>query len=291
MNKQMTSGLAQGDNTPVVLNGISSNETLIAKEVEFLGDSLLVVKDEAKNKLYTGVGYVCKGIGLTRDQTKNERKRIQEDVVLSKGGRNLTLLTKGGNQEVICIELDYLPLWLAKISITPKMKEQQPELVNRLVEYQLKVKDVLANAFIHKEYPIKAKSQSVDTKEKEIEARLINAKVRQAGAWLKIAEKVNIPTYKDICYSKATEALNGEALLPLPKAERKSYSAAEIGEKLGITAHKVGLIANKHNLKTEEYGLMVWDKSQYSSKQVETWRYYENVIPVIKQLIEEQKGA
>ncbi len=72
---------------------------------------------------------------------------------------------------------------------------------------------------------------------------------------------------------------------------RALIERAEIGEKLGITAHKVGSIANKHNLKTEEYGLMVWDKSQYSSKQVETWRYYENVIPVIKQLIEEQKGA
>lgn len=153
MNQHMSSALAKMDNTPVVLNGQSQEDILIAKEVEFLGDSLLVVKDEAKNKLYTGVGYVCKGIGLTRDQTKNERKRIQEDVVLSKGGRNLTLLTKGGNQEVICIELDYLPIWLAKISITPKMKEQQPKLVERLVDYQLKAKDVLARAFIHKQQP------------------------------------------------------------------------------------------------------------------------------------------
>lgn len=153
MNQHMSIALAQMDNTPVVLNGQSQEDILIAKEVEFLGDSLLVVKDEAKNKLYTGVGYVCKGIGLTRDQTKNERKRIQEDVVLSKGGRNLTLLTKGGNQEVICIELDYLPIWLAKISITPKMKEQQPKLVERLVDYQLKAKDVLARAFIHKQQP------------------------------------------------------------------------------------------------------------------------------------------
>lgn len=133
------------------------------------------------------------------------------------------------------------------------------------------------------------KQAKVDTKAKEVEARLINAKVRQANIYLKIAEKVNIPTYKDICYSKATEVLNGEALLPLPKAERKTYSAAEIGEKLGITANKVGTLSNKHNLKTEEYGLTVWDKSKYSNKQVETFRYYENVIPVIEKLIE--KGA
>ncbi len=132
----------------------------------------------------------------------------------------------------------------------------------------------------------------VDTKEKEIEARLINARVREASMLLKIADKVDNPTYQQIMYSKATEVLNGKPLIPLPKVERKTYSAAEIGEKLGVTAHKVGSIANKHNLKTEEYGLMVWDKSQYSNKQVETWRYYGNVVPVLKSLMDkEQKGA
>lgn len=153
MNKQMSSALAQGDNTSVVLIGASGENTLITKEVEFLGDSLLVVKDEESHKIYTGVGYVCKGLGLSEGQLKSERKKIQEDIVLSKGGRNFILPTNGGNQEVLAIELDYLPIWLAKISITPKMKEQQPELVNRLVEYQLKAKDVLANAFIHKQQP------------------------------------------------------------------------------------------------------------------------------------------
>lgn len=133
-----------------------------------------------------------------------------------------------------------------------------------------------------------SEQSQVDTKGREIEARLINAKVRQAGAWLKIAEKVNISTYKDICYSKATEALNGEALLPLPKAERKTYSAAEIGEKLGITANKVGSLANKYNLKTKEYGLTVWDKSKYSNKQVEAFRYYENVIPVLSDILQKK---
>lgn len=151
MNKQMNSVLNQGDNTPVVLQGVRSNDTLVAKEVEFLGDSILVVKDEAENKLYTGVGYVCKGLGLSEGQLKSERKKIQEDIVLSKGGRNFILPTNGGNQEVLAIELDYLPIWLAKISITPKMKEQQPELVDRLVKYQLKARDVLAEAFIHKQ--------------------------------------------------------------------------------------------------------------------------------------------
>lgn len=131
----------------------------------------------------------------------------------------------------------------------------------------------------------------IDTKSKEIEARLINARVREANIYLKIAEKVTVPTYRQICYAKATEVLNsGQALLPLPKTERHTYSATEIGEKLGITANKVGSLANKHNLKTAEYGEEVWDKSKYSSKQVATWRYYDNVISVFEEIMKQERG-
>lgn len=131
----------------------------------------------------------------------------------------------------------------------------------------------------------------IDTKSKEIEARLINARVREASIYLKIADKVTVPTYQQICYAKATEVLNnGQALLPLPKTERPTYSATEIGEKLGITANKVGSLANKHNLKTEEYGVEVWDKPKYSSKQVATWRYYENVISVFEEIMKQERG-
>lgn len=62
----------------------------------------------------------------------------------------MTLPTNGGMQEVLCIELDFLPLWLAKISITPKMQKENTWTVRRLVEFQLKAKDVLAAAFLQK---------------------------------------------------------------------------------------------------------------------------------------------
>ena len=37
---------------------------------------------------------------------------------------------------------------VCKISITPTMRENNPELVEKLVNYQLKAKDVLAAAFL-----------------------------------------------------------------------------------------------------------------------------------------------
>lgn len=123
------------------------------------------------------------------------------------------------------------------------------------------------------------------TKQQEIEARLKNAKVREANLYLKIADKVGIPEYKQIMYSKATEVLSGEQILPLPVTERKSFTAGQIGDKLGISANMVGRLANKYNLKTKEYGIEVWDKAKNCNKEIPTFRYYENVIPVLSEKI------
>lgn len=130
-------------------NGILSN--LTTREVDFYGDTIMCAEDNSNGKIYVGIRWVCEGIGLTEDQMKNERKKIGKDLVLSMGGSNLTLLTNGGEQDVLCIELDYLPLWLAKISLTPKMQKNNPIAVKKLVNYQLKAKDVLADAFIKHE--------------------------------------------------------------------------------------------------------------------------------------------
>ncbi len=121
---------------------------LVTKEVDFFGDTIMCVQDESTHKIYVGVKWICNGIGLSEDQTKNERKKIKKDLVLSQGGLNLTLPTNGGEQDISCIELDYLPLWLAKISITPKMQKENPIVTAKLVNYQLKAKDVLAQAFV-----------------------------------------------------------------------------------------------------------------------------------------------
>ena len=111
-----------------------------------------------------------------------------------------------------------------------------------------------------------------EIKQKEIEARLNNSKARQANVLLKIADKINVPEYKQILNSYATKIITGEYILPLPETER-TYTAGEIAEELGVTANAIGRIANANNLKTEEYGVRVWDKSQYSNKQVQSWRY------------------
>lgn len=121
---------------------------LAIKDVEFNGATLRAAQD-SENIIWVGVAWVCQGLGLTKGQMQNERKKIQTDEVLSQGERNFVLPTEGGNQESLCIKLDFLPLWLAKIHITPTMKRENPQLVENLITYQLKAKDVLAEAFLY----------------------------------------------------------------------------------------------------------------------------------------------
>lgn len=145
----------------------------------------------------------------------------------------------------------------------------------------------------HEVIPSIRKTGSYTVKQKEptfvqqqrAEAMLLNARSRQSKLWLSIAEKTDIKEYKHICQQKAAEVLAGVPILPMEQVEEKTYSAAEIGKMLGVSANKIGKIANEHGLKTEQYGKLFYSKSEYSCKEVETWRYYDSAIPEFERII------
>lgn len=120
---------------------------LIVKNVDLFGDTIAAAQDK-DGVIWAAVKWFCNGLGLSEGQRQRQTTNIGEDIVLSKGVANLNLPTNGGNQDILCLKLDFVPLWLAKISITPNMKENNPELVDKLVKYQLQAKDILAAAFI-----------------------------------------------------------------------------------------------------------------------------------------------
>ena len=257
---------------------VLSNPTVVEQKlVNFNGAEIMAAKCD-DGKTYIGVSWVCQGIGLSENQTKAQRDKINADIVLSKGGRIISILTNGGKQDVLCIELGFLPLWLAKISANIV---SDPEIQDRLVEYQLRAKDVLAEAFTDKE----PKAIGMTEYQKMVaKTREDNSRVRKANILLKIAGGYN-GNYRQVLESYATKIITGEHLLPLPESERKTYSATEIGQELGISSNKVGILANRHNLKNSEYGKLFHDKSRHSSKEVESFRYFDNVIPVLKTLL------
>lgn len=124
-----------------------------------------------------------------------------------------------------------------------------------------------------------------EMKAKRAEAMLENARVRKAKLWLELANRTDIKEYKQIAESYAGNVLAEKEVFALPQVEKKTYSATEIAKILNVSAKKIGALANKYNLKTEQFGKWFYDKSRYSSKEVETFRYYENAIGQFRALL------
>lgn len=123
--------------------------------------------------------------------------------------------------------------------------------------------------------------------EKALQIQEMDTRIRMSEQFLKLAEIETTlsKNYRDILISKSVEALAGEQLLPLPKVTQKTYSAKEVGEMFGITAQKIGRIANLNNMKTDEFGEFYKDKSPYSSKEVDVFRYNDKAVEQFKKLL------
>lgn len=125
-----------------------------------------------------------------------------------------------------------------------------------------------------------------ETRKKLADAKVRNAQSRQAALWIKMAElSGSSEVHKQICAAYASKALEGEMVLPLPAVE-KTYTAREVGDRYGVSANRIGKLANRHGLKTAEYGMLVMDKAKGCSKDVESWRYNERGVQAIGELLQ-----
>src|SRR5699024_4036643 len=117
------------------------------------------------------------------------------------------------------------------------------------------------------------------------ESRLMNARTRQAKLILDMQKNKTLsPVAVELLGINALEVLTDSNTNYRPQVD-KTYTATEIANELGITANKVGRIANANYLKTEEYGIEVLDKSKYNNKQVPSFRYNEKGKQKIKELV------
>ena len=198
------------------------------------------------------------------------RKAIQ-DHCKAKGVLKRNTLTNGGKQELVFIDEGNL----YRLITHSKLPEAE--------KFESWVFDEVLPS-IRKTGSYQAKSTD-ELRQKNVQIREQNAKIRTAQLLYKIADKTDTD-YKQVLHARITHLLTGEYLLPLPEVNERTYSAEEIAKQLGISAWKVGRLANLHGLKTPKYGKLFYDKAKTAEKQVETWRYYENVIPVLKSLLE-----
>ncbi|QIX94173.1 phage antirepressor N-terminal domain-containing protein [Enterocloster clostridioformis] len=128
---------------------MNTNAALQVTNFDFYGDSLIAIRVNATGEVYTVINYVLRGIGFTELQIKHLRKKWSKDSIVADGVQNfVTHDDLGRLQDTNCISMRKLPLALAKINITPKMKREQPELASKLELYQDKCADVLASVFL-----------------------------------------------------------------------------------------------------------------------------------------------
>lgn len=136
-----------------------NNTALQVTNFNFYGDTLIALKDNATGEIYASINSVLRGIGFTdKDQIRRRRDKWINDIVISKGVVKFNIPTQEvvakndttlfDEKDTYCISQHKLPLALAKINITPKMKQNQPELASKLELYQDKCADVLASVFI-----------------------------------------------------------------------------------------------------------------------------------------------
>lgn len=121
---------------------MKKTKDLIVKEINFHQKKILAVRDE--EKIYVSVKSICNNLGMSKSQADNQIQKVQNDGLFQGACNFKHLETNGGTQKVLLLELDYLPIWLAKINPSRFSDELKKELMN----YQLNAKDVLADAFL-----------------------------------------------------------------------------------------------------------------------------------------------
>lgn len=129
---------------------MNTNAALQVTDFDFYGDSLIAIRDNATGEIYTAINHILKEIGFSEKQIEHQQKKILNDEVLKSHTLKFSGVDLGlpSINEIWCIENRKLPITLAKIHITPKMKREQPEMSKRLLRYQDKCADVLASVFL-----------------------------------------------------------------------------------------------------------------------------------------------
>lgn len=124
-----------------------------------------------------------------------------------------------------------------------------------------------------------------ETQIKNLEIRERYSKVKMAEALKSLIPYAHSETYKEILIAESAKVLTGREILQPQKVEERSLTATEVGEILGISKKKVGILANKYNLKTEKNGCWVHEKAQYCNKEVPNFRYFKSAIDEFKKIL------
>ena len=113
--------------------------------VDFYGDAIqgLIVPEGEQPTIYVPLRPICNYLGL---DWSSQHKRLYRDAVLRDVVRSVVVMTtnpQGGDPELLCLPLEYLPGWLFTISAN----RVRPELQDKITQYRRECFKVLWRAF------------------------------------------------------------------------------------------------------------------------------------------------
>ena len=175
--------------------------------INFHNQSLITFEQNGTH--YTAMKPICENIGL---EWHAQRQRIQRDEVLSQGAVIITLPSNGGNQQMICLPIEYLNGWLFGIDV----KRVKPEIREKLITYKKECYQALFN-YWNKQQPqqlaLPAPEQTTLTPEEQrqvqnaVQATHNRTKLSYGEIWARVKNKFKVAKYEQIARTQIRDVL------------------------------------------------------------------------------------
>lgn len=190
--------------------------------ISFNNQSLITVEQNGNH--YVAMKPICENIGLTWEP---QVLRIKRDEVLSQGMIVMIIPTNGGNQNMICLPIEYLNGWLFGIDIN----RCNPEIRDTLIKYKKECYQALHD------YWFNGKAERKTTVDDRTGLRnAVNMLVSKKGliysdAYHLVHQRFNVESIEDLTLEQLPQAveyvhkiiLEGELITDpeLPSSEKK----------------------------------------------------------------------
>ena len=122
--------------TSVVLNPVEQRTVMLTPDG---GDEILAARTEA-SEIYLPIRPICVALGVS---WTTQYRKIRADEVLLESVRTLRIQTRGGPQNLACMDVEAIPMWLAGI----EPSRVRADLRERLTSYKRWVRKVVYEAF------------------------------------------------------------------------------------------------------------------------------------------------
>lgn len=194
--------------------------------ISFNNQSLITVEQNGNH--YVAMKPICENIGLAWEP---QVLRIKRDEVLSQGMIVMIIPTNGGNQNMICLPIEYLNGWLFGIDIN----RCNPEIRDTLIKYKKECYQALHD------YWFNGKAERKTTVDDRTGLRnAVNMLVSKKGliysdAYHLIHHRFNVESIEDLTLEQLPQAveyvhrivLEGELITEPKKDERFSFEFTE----------------------------------------------------------------